>query len=92
MQRLTTAERRAIAVALGHERVTVEPTRSGKRWRLECSCGWGRRLESGQDTVTRATEAEAARTAVWHVRSSVDRHLAEAQKSGHPFGHIGVSA
>ena len=85
-ERLTTAQRRAIAVELGHAVVTVEPTRGGGRWRLECSCGWGARLASGQDTVTRATEAEAARTAVWHVTSSVDRHLAARRKAGIAFG------
>lgn len=91
-QRLTTAERREIAVRLGHALVTVEPTASGARWRLECSCGWGARLASGQDTVTRATEQEAARTAVYHVKSAVDRYLAEHRKAGQSFGQTRVSA
>ena len=92
MTRLTTAQRREIAVQLGHELVTVEPTRSGARWRLECSCGWGAKLASGQDTVTCATEVEAAKRAVWHVKSSVDRYLAAQRRAGQSFGHIGVSA
>ena len=34
MKPLSVAERRAIAVELGHSRVTIEPTESGKRYRL----------------------------------------------------------
>lgn len=91
-QRLTTAQRREIAVALGHALVKVEPTKSSRRWRLECSCGWGAPLADGRPTVTRATEAEAARTAVHHVKSAVDRYLAEQRRAGRSFGQIGVSA
>lgn len=90
--RLTTEQRREIAVRLGHALVTVEPTASGARWQLECSCGWGAPLPDGRPTVTRATEAEAARTAVHHVKSAVDRYLAEQRRAGQSFGHIGVSA
>ena len=85
-ERLTTAERRAIAVELGHALVKVEPTASGARWSVECSCGWGAPLADGRPTVTRATEREAASSAVWHVRSSVDRHLAARRRSGVAFG------
>ena len=91
-QRLTTEQRREIAVALGHALVTVEPTVSSRRWRLQCSCGWGAPLPDGRPTVTRATEAEAARSAVHHVQAAVDRHLATLRKAGQAFGHIGVSA
>ena len=91
-QRLTTEQRREVAVALGHALVKIEPTVSSRRWRVECSCGWGRPLPDGRPTVTRATEAEAARAAVHHVKTAVDRHLADLHRSGRSFGHIGVSA
>lgn len=86
MQRLTMEQRRSLAVQLGHGLVTVRPTENSRRWRLECSCGWGEPLADGRPTVTRATEAEAAKTAVWHVKTMVDRHLAGLRKAGVAFG------
>ena len=92
MQQLTTQQRRAIAVELGHERVTIEPTSTGKRFTLRCTCGWGAFLEDGRPTVTRATEVEAARAAVHHVKTAVDRYLAARAKDGaSPFGLNRVS-
>jgi alkylation response protein AidB-like acyl-CoA dehydrogenase len=72
-------------VMLGHAQVRVQPTKSGRRWELECDCGWGAPV-GGHPTVTCATELEAAKRAVWHVKSSVDRYLAEQRKSGVSFG------
>lgn len=85
-KQLTTAERRAIAVQLGHGLVTVEPTRGGGRMRIECSCGWGARLKDGKDTVTCATEVAAASRAVHHVKTAVDRYVAEHRRAGVAFG------
>jgi hypothetical protein len=91
-ERLTVPQRRAIAVELGHERVTIEPTSSGKRYTLRCTCGWGSPLPDGRPTVTRATEREAAGAAVHHVRTAVDRYLADRAKAGaSPFGLSRVS-
>lgn len=92
MKPLSVAERRAIAVELGHSRVTIEPTESGKRYRLTCTCGWGAPLADGRPTVTRATEVEAAGAAVHHVRTAVDRYLKERSRDGaSPFGLNRVS-
>ncbi len=91
MQQLTVQQRRAIAIELGHERVTIEPTDTGKRYRLTCSCGWGAPLADGRPTVTTATEREAASRAVHHVKTAVDRYLADRRRHGSPFGLDRVS-
>lgn len=74
----------------GHE-CKVEPTRSGRRWVVRCSCGYGAPLDHGngvvQDVITRTSEAEAVRTAIWHLRTP-DR---EAAKRAEDLRRNGVS-
>lgn len=82
MERLSTAERRRIAVMLGHAQVKIQPTKSGRRFWIECDCGWGSPTSSGKTPVTCATELEATKRAIWHVKSSVDKYLADKQKAG----------
>lgn len=82
MARVSMAERRRIAVMLGHAQVKIEPTKSGRRYQIECDCGWGAPTSSGKPTVTCATELEATKRAIWHVKSSVDKYLDEKRNAG----------
>lgn len=85
MVRVSVAERRRIAVMLGHAQVTIEPTKSGRRYQIQCDCGWGRPMSDGRPTVTAATELEAAKRGVHHVKSNVDAYLAAQRKAGVSF-------
>lgn len=51
----------------GHA-MEVVPTESGRRWRLLCSCGFGRPRWTGDTPATCATEREAIRKGVWHLQ------------------------
>lgn len=72
----------AIARELGHTRVTIRETVSGRRWIVECTCGWGAPQSGGNPSITRATFNEAVRTGQWHIRSSVQKWLAENRRNG----------
>lgn len=72
----------ALARALGHTELRVAETKSSRRWIVECACGFGMPDSGGRPTVTRATYAEAVRTAQWHLRHSVEVHLRDARKNG----------
>lgn len=52
----------------------VLPTDSGRRWRVECPCGW--------TSTTRATRREAAASAVHHVLTVPLREQQAARANG----------
>jgi hypothetical protein len=59
---------------LGHKGGRVLPTESGKRFVMECSCGWR--------STTRATWKEAVRAGIHHVESSARRYVDEKRRNG----------
>lgn len=71
-----------LAKRLGHVGMTIERTESGRRWAVSCACGWGNPLNDGRPTVTRATFDEAVRSGQHHLRTSVQRYLAERSRNG----------
>jgi hypothetical protein len=58
----------AIVRAMDGHAMEVVPTESGRRWRLLCSCGFGRPRWAGDRPATCATEREAIRKGVWHLQ------------------------
>jgi|GEM_PF-5569258 len=71
------------AEALGHSRLRVFPTASGRRWVCQCACGWGALLSDGRPTVTRATQAEAVSAVRYHLAKAVADHRAALVTNGH---------
>jgi hypothetical protein len=58
----------------GHS-MEVRPTPSGRRWVLECSCGYGVARWAGDRPSTCATEREAIRKGAYHL-VQVDKQTA----------------
>ncbi len=58
----------AIVTVLEGHAMEVIPTESGRRWRLVCSCGYGRPRWEGDRPPTKATEREAIRQGGYHLR------------------------
>jgi hypothetical protein len=79
---MSNAEIGRIARNLGHDRVEIAPTVSGRRFIVRCSCGWGAPQKNGSPSITRATFAEAVKSGQHHVRTVVQRHLERARSSG----------
>lgn len=79
---MNNAETGRIARNLGHDRVVIEPTVSGRRFIVRCSCGWGAPRQDGSPTITRATFAEAVKSGQHHIRTVVQRHLEGARRAG----------
>lgn len=73
--------------ALGHE-LEVVPTSSGRRFIIRCRCGYGgfRSAHSqgsfGVSAVTRATFAEAIRTANWHADNVLSGGAQQDRQNG----------
>ena len=72
----------AIAVQLGHTEVMIEPTASGRRWIVRCSCGWNAPAADGRPIFTRATFAQAVRDGQDHLRRAVARYVRDRQANG----------
>ena len=72
----------AIAVQLGHTEVMIEPTASGRRWVVRCSCGWNAAEVDGHPVFTRATFAEAVRAGQDHLRRAVERYVRTRRANG----------
>jgi hypothetical protein len=70
----------AIVQALHGHAMEVVPTQSGRRWRLLCSCGYGRPSPSNPRPSTRATEREAIRQGIWHLQK-VEEQRAESARN-----------
>ena len=79
---LTTREVGDLAKRLGHTDVMIAETKSGRRWLVECSCGYGAPQSNGKPSVTRATFDEAVRTGQWHLRRAVADWQREAERNG----------
>ena len=64
----------------------VIPTASGRRYRLVCSCGaFGR----GVNSPTQATEREAIKKGIWHLRKVEESYERDALPVPYaPHGHI----
>jgi hypothetical protein len=88
---MSNAEIGRMARNLGHDRVEIYPTVSGRRFIVRCSCGWGAPQKSGagSPTITRATFAEAVKSGQHHIRTVVQRHLERARSSGVSLGRTG---
>ena len=69
------------AQELGHQ-TFVHPTKSGRRWAFGCSCGWNQPITDTHKPPTRATQAEALRTCVWHVKKMVLAQAGEPARNG----------
>ena len=69
----------------GHS-MEVLPTESGRRWRLVCSCGYGKARWVGDRPSTRATEREAIRQGIWHLQQ-VDKGRADREQNGLVVDH-----
>jgi hypothetical protein len=89
---MSNAEVGRLAESLGHTRVTIAETESGRRFTVSCTCGYGAPQSNGRPSVTRATFAEAVRTGQHHLRSSVTRALSEARRNGRVAPGHGVGA
>jgi hypothetical protein len=72
----------ALAKELGHGTLQMAPTKSGRRFWLTCSCGWGTFDNLGRPTVTRATEAEAVRGLVTHLEKALQVHRQRLLRDG----------
>lgn len=82
MPQLTNKQVGDLARELGHTEVTIAKTASGRRWIVECSCGYGAALADGRPTITRATFDEAVRTGQHHLRTSVRAFLERRSRDG----------
>jgi hypothetical protein len=71
--KMSNAEKHDLAASLGHEHLAVVETRSRRRWKASCECGWN----EGPTDPTNATAAEAVRRSVWHLESVIRAHLAK---------------
>jgi hypothetical protein len=70
------------AAALGH-RARVNETKSGRRFEVSCTCGYGVMPDgSGRPAVTRATLSEALGTAQWHLEGAVTVVQAKRRRDG----------
>lgn len=69
------------AQELGHQ-TWVRPTKSGRRYAFGCSCGWNEPITEAHKPPTRATEAEAVRTCVWHVGKVVLGQTGDPSRNG----------
>ncbi len=78
------AEVGRLAKGLGHSWVAIGQTASGRRWFIECACGWGKaNPRSGvKHPVTRATDTEAIRSAQHHLTQAVQKVLEKARADG----------
>jgi hypothetical protein len=59
----------------------VEPTESGRRWRLVCSCGLGLPKWPGDTPPTCATETAAQAKGIWHWKQETAK-LRELRRMG----------
>lgn len=57
----------AVLELMGHKMVVRQRETKGQRWVLACSCGY--------ESTGRATQAEAARTGIWHAKKVRDELL-----------------
>ena len=64
----------------GHD-MKIEPTESGRRFRLLCSCGFGFARWIGETPATCATEREAVRKGIWHLQK-IDEQMRKAERDG----------
>lgn len=73
----------------GHA-MEVVPTESGRRWRLLCSCGFGRPRWVGDTPKTCSTDREAVKLGIWHLEkiqaelSKAERDLGVSTARSHP--------
>lgn len=79
----------AVAKYLGHTNLRVYPTASGRRFVVECACGWGGIGPDGKPRSTRATEAEAVQSLRHHLIKAVHAELSRRRQHGLP--DIGAS-
>lgn len=70
------------AEQLGHTQLRMYKTKSGKRWVLECACGWGGLRPDGRPSVTRATREEALSTLQWHLWKALDDEYQARVRNG----------
>jgi hypothetical protein len=82
MAKLTREQLVERAEALGHSKLRVYQTKSGRRYACECACGWGAADSLGRPTVTRATQLEAVRSLQHHLWSALDREYRERVANG----------
>jgi hypothetical protein len=68
---LSNKQKHDLAVSLGHGNLMVVETRSRRRWRASCECGWN----TAKDAPTRATAKEAVLHAAQHLDGVIREHL-----------------
>lgn len=80
------------AEELGHTDLIVAPTKSGRRFVVACSCGYGAPMPdgSGRPTVTRATFAEAVRALQDHLWKALEADR-RRRRNGLDTPNAGVS-
>ncbi len=67
----------------GHS-IRVEPTTSGRRWRIRCECGFGgdQPNNPGMPTRTYATDVVALATAIRHLHKVQRDPVDQARRDG----------
>ena len=70
------------AEALGHSDLRIFPTKSGRRFVCQCSCGWGSFAPMDKPTVTAATQVEAVKRLQHHLWTALENDRRSRVQNG----------